>query len=155
MCRAMVPAARSCELMAGNAVKDLNACIVVRVSTNAEVVRSKVLTVWSSEAAYATVGSSGLKITEETGKACALMRESGPRCGVEVEVPVFRRFELSADGRRVAGAVGIDAASVDQIPIFPSAPADKMRFDGPWTAIECMSFSCPYNTNVGFNSADI
>ena len=69
-------------------------------------------------------------MTEDTGKACALMRDSGPCWGVDVEVPVFRRLVPSADGKRVAGAAGIEPASVDQIPILPSPDAERIRFEG-------------------------
>jgi len=47
ICRALVPAASNCELILGNAVKARRGCEVVRVSTKFDVVRSKVLTVWS------------------------------------------------------------------------------------------------------------
>jgi hypothetical protein len=50
MCRALVPAANNCVLIPGRAVKARRGCEVARVSTKEEVVRSKVLTVWSWEA---------------------------------------------------------------------------------------------------------
>lgn len=49
ICRAEVPAARSWEPIPGRAVRENKGWEVVRVSTNAEVVRSKVRMVWSWE----------------------------------------------------------------------------------------------------------
>jgi len=120
ICLALVPAARSCELMPGRAVKEKSGCDVVRVSTSDEVVRSKVRTVWSIDAEYATVGSSGLKMTAWTGAVCADMRLRGPFCGVDVDTETFRRLEARpAPGRRLAGAAGAEE-SVVQRPILSS-----------------------------------
>lgn len=63
ICLALVPAARSCELIPGSAVIEYRGCDVVLVSTRVLVARSNLRTVWSIEQEYVTVESSGLKIT--------------------------------------------------------------------------------------------
>lgn len=78
ICLALVPAANSCELIPGRAVRENNGWAVVRVSTREAVVRSKVRTVWSMEAEYATVASRGLKMTAWTGAVCAEISSRGP-----------------------------------------------------------------------------
>ena len=66
------------------------------------------------------------------------MRESGPRCGEEVEVESLRRLEVRADGRRLDGASGADDTADVQMPILSSWDAERMRFEGPWTSMECI-----------------
>lgn len=52
---------------------------MVRVSTAVVVSRSRVFTVWSKDVEYATVGSSGWKITAVTGALWPEIRDKGPR----------------------------------------------------------------------------
>jgi hypothetical protein len=83
-------------------------------------VRSNVRTVWSMEAEYATVASSGLKMTACTGAVCAEMSSRGPFWDVDVEVEIFRRLEFRPAPRsRFSGAAGADE-SVVQRPILSS-----------------------------------
>ena len=154
ICRALVPAASNCELIPGNAVKARRGCEVVRVSTKFDVVRSKVLTVWSWEAEYATVESSGLKIAAETGAVCDEIIERGPRWGVDVEVVIFRRFAVGPEVRSDAEAAGAEFLSVVHKPIAPSADAERILFEGPWTSIESMLPLWPYSSRIGFKSAE-
>lgn len=131
MWRAVVPAARSwCEIP-GRAAREMSGWDVVRVSTREEVARSKVRTVWSSEAEYATVLSSGLKITACTGAVCESSMERGPRWGVVVWV-LRRLVEGRREGELIAGPASLD---VDQRPILPSAEAERMRFEAAWLAM--------------------
>lgn len=71
-------------------------------------------------------------MVSETGPVWDLRRESGPRCGVDVEGPVFRRFEYRevAEGRRDVGAAGASDFLVDQRPREWSAEAERMRDEG-------------------------
>jgi len=70
-------------------------------------------------------------VTACTGAVCAVMRERGPRCGVDVEVETLRRLEELALVRRVAGAGGAADSTVVQSPILSSPDAERMRFDDP------------------------
>ena len=104
---------------------------MVRVSTRAVVVRSHVFRLWSQEAEYATVGSSGLKIVDETGLACDFSSARGPRCGVDV--PSLRFLFVvpgTVCGSRDAGAAGASDVRVDQMPTVWSADADRIRDEG-------------------------
>ena len=141
--RAEVPAAR--RLRSGRVVRERRAWEVVRVSTSVVVGRSHVLSVWSHEAEYATVGSVGANATEETGAECDLIKASGPRCGVELDVDNFRRLEIRALlwGSRVNVAAGASDFLLDQIPTAWSAEAESMRVDGLWTAMESTLALCP------------
>ena len=127
---------------------------VVLVSTKLEVVRSKVRTVWSWEAEYATVESRGLKIAAVTGAVWDESMERCPRWGVDVEVVILRRFAEGPEVRRDADAAGAEFLSVVHKPIVPSAEAERIRFDGPWTSIESMLPLWPYSSRIGFNSAE-
>ena len=82
------------------------------------------------------MASRGLKSTAWTGAECPLIRESGPRCAVEVEVDVLRRLLLFAEGSRVGGASGEEDGTLLHIPILSSADAERMRFEGAWTSME-------------------
>ncbi len=151
ICRAELPAASICEEETeGREVIENRLCEVVRVSTTVEVVRSSVLTVWSWEAEYANVGSSGWKITAVVGAECAGIRDRGPRCGVDVDVASLRRLEDMSD----EGAAGASALLVLQIPTVPSKEAESMREVVPWTAIESTLPLWPYSSNVGLSSAE-
>ena len=71
-------------------------------------------------------------MVSETGPEWDLSRERGPRWGVDVEGPVFRRLELRevAEGRREVGAAGVSDFLVDQKPREWSAEAERMRDEG-------------------------
>ena len=71
-------------------------------------------------------------MVSETGAVWDLRRERGPRCGVDVEGPIFLRLELRevAEGRRDVGAAGASDFLVDQNPREWSADADSMREEG-------------------------
>ncbi len=143
MWRAEVPAAR--RLRVGRAVRERRECEVRRVSTGVLVGRSQVLRLWSQEVEYATVGSLGAKMVAETGAEWDFRRERGPRWGVEVAGPVFRRFELRDvdEGRRDAGTDGASDFLVDQRPREWSVEAERMRLEGAWTAMESMEALWP------------
>jgi hypothetical protein len=160
MCRADVPAARRwldppAAPEVGSAHKDRRLWAVMRVSTTVEVSRSSVLSVWSSEAEYATVGSSGWKITLVAAWLWAAIRDSGPRCGVDVAVVSFLRL---AEGReeeiRVVGAAGEADLDVVQSPMEPSVEAERMREEGACTARESMLPVWPYSSRMGFRSPE-
>ena len=136
MCRALVPAARIWLLIPGRAEMERSGCVVVRVSTVLEVVRSMVRIVWSCEAVYATVGSSGLKITSLTGPEWEVSRESGPRCGVDVDVVSFLRFAVGPELISDESTAGADDFCVLHSPTVPSLEPDNTRCEGPCTAIE-------------------
>ena len=71
-------------------------------------------------------------MVSETGAVCDLRRERGPRWGVDVEGPTFRRLEFRdvAEGRRDDGAAGASVFLVDQRPTEWSAEAERMRDEG-------------------------
>lgn len=98
---------------------------MVRVSTTEEVSRSRVLSVWSNEVEYATVGSSGWKMTAVAEAWCALMRESGPLCGVEVEVVSLRRFAVGPEEMSEVSTAGAADFEVVQSPTVPSEEAER------------------------------
>ncbi len=79
-------------------------------------------------------------MVSETGAVCDFNRDSGPRCGVEVAGPTFRRLVLrdAAEGIREGGASGASAFFVDQNPTEWSADAESIRSEGWWTASESM-----------------
>ena len=82
------------------------------------------------------MGSLGAKMVSETGAEWDFRRDSGPRWGVDVAGPTFRRFALRAVelGRRDEGAEGASDFLVDQRPRVWSAEAERIRLEGPWMA---------------------
>ncbi len=154
MWRAEVPAAR--RLREGRAVRESREWEVRRVSTGVLVGRSQVLRLWSQEEEYATVGSFGAKMVAETGAEWDLRRERGPRWGVDVAGPVFRRFELRdvEEGIRDAGAEGASDFLVDQRPREWSAEAERIRLEGAWTARESMEALWPKSSRWGVSEAE-
>jgi hypothetical protein len=131
MCLAEVPAARMCDdETEGKEVIERRGWEVVRVSTTVDVSRSSVLTVWSREVEYATVGSSGWKITDVVGPLWPCMRDRGPRCGVEVDVVSLRRLAVGPDEINDVGAAGASDLRVLQRPIDPSMEAESIREEG-------------------------
>lgn len=138
ICRADVPAAS--KLRDGNAVSERREWDVDLVSTQVELGRSQVLRLWSQEVEYPTVWSFGAKIMSETGAVCDFINDSGPRCGVEVVGPTFRRLVLrdAAEGIREEGASGASAFLKDQNPTEWSAEPDSIRLEGWWTTRESM-----------------
>lgn len=79
-------------------------------------------------------------MVSETGAVCDFNRDRGPRCGVEVAGPTFRRLVLwdVAEGIRDAGASAASDFLVDQKPTEWSAEAERIRLEGWWTARESM-----------------
>jgi len=57
----------------------------------------------------------------------------------------FRRLEVreEADGKRDVGAAGASDFLLDQTPTVWSADAERMRFEGWWTAMESTLALCP------------
>lgn len=154
MWRAEVPAAR--RLREGRAIRESRECEVRRVSTGVLVGRSQVLRLWSQEVEYATVGSLGAKIVAETGAEWDFRRERGPRRGVVVADPIFRRFELRDVKERIrdAGAEGASDFLVDHTPREWSAEAERMRLEGAWTARESIEALWPKSSRWGFREAE-
>jgi hypothetical protein len=95
-----------------------------------------------------------LKIAAETGDVCDEIIERGPRWGVDVEVVIFRRFAVGPEVRSDAEAAGAEFLSVVHKPIVPSADAERILFEGPWTSIESMLPLWPYSSRIGFKSAE-
>lgn len=84
------------------------------------------------------MGSRGLNITAVAADVCPDIRESGPRCGVEVEVASFRRLAVGPEVSSSEGASGAADFDVVQSPTVPSADAESIRLVGPWMSIESM-----------------
>ncbi|KAH4071495.1 hypothetical protein HBH79_036880 [Parastagonospora nodorum] len=136
MWRAEVPVA--IRLREGMAQRESSECPVVRVSTHCAVGRSQVLRVWSCDAEYATVASSGLKMTLDTGELWPVNVVNAPlagtvRSGFE---SFWRLFEAAVEfGRRLEGATGFSFALLEKSEMVLSEDALRMRLEGPWTAI--------------------
>lgn len=71
-----------------------------------------------------------------TGAVWDIIKESGPRCGVEVDVAILRRLDAGPLDVRADNAAGALPLMVVQRPIALSAEADRTQFEGPWTAME-------------------
>lgn len=132
MCLAAVPHAMSDD--SGKWQTEKRAWGVVRESTQAEVVRSQVLSEWSQEVLYATVWSFKSKVTSDTCAVCRASKLSGPRWGLGLLLTESLRRLFEAEGRRFSGAVVFSDFLVDQRPTVWSAEAERMREDGEWTA---------------------
>ena len=135
MWRAEVPVAR--RFREGIAHKERSEWPVVRVSTHVAVGRSHVLSVWSCEAEYATVASSGLKIMLETGELWPVNVANAPRAGtVRSGFESFcRLLEAAVEfGSRFDGAAGFSFALLEKSETVVSEDADRIRFEGAWTA---------------------
>jgi hypothetical protein len=116
------------------AQRERRAWPVVRVSTHCAVGRSQVLRVWSCDAEYATVASSGLKITLDTVEVWPVKVANAPRAGtVRSGLESFwRLFEATVEfGRRLDGATGFSFALLENREMVLSADALRMRLDGP------------------------
>lgn len=84
------------------------------------------------------MASSGLKITLETGAEWPVKVASAPRAGtVRSGLESFwRLFEAAVElGRRFAGASGFSLALLEKRETVESEEADRMRLEGPWTAM--------------------
>lgn len=67
-------------------------------------------------------------MTAVAGELCALIRERGPRWGVEVAVVSFRRFAVTLPVfSSVLGASGASVFDVVHSPIVPSVEAERIR----------------------------
>ena len=131
MCRADVPVAS--RFREGMAHRERREWPVVRVSTQVEVGRSHVLSVWSCDAEYATVASSGLKMTLDTGELWPVNVASAPRAGtVRSGFESFCRLFEAADelGRRFAGATGFSLALLEKREMVVSEEAERIRLEG-------------------------
>lgn len=89
---------------------------------------------WSCDAEYATVASSGLKTTLDTGELCPVRVANAPRAGtVRSGLESFcRLFEAAVElGRRFEGAAGFSLPFPEKSEIVLSDDALRMRLEGP------------------------
>jgi hypothetical protein len=67
---------------------------------------------------------------------------------------IFRRLAVRLDVRSASDAAGAEFLTVVHKPIVPSAEAESIRFEGPWTFIESTLPLWPYSSRIGFKSAE-
>ena len=66
----------------------------------------------------------------------------------------LRRLAMGPKEISDDGAGGASDLRLLQMPMEPSVDAERMRDEGSWTARESTLPLCPYNSSVGFRSAE-